>query len=545
MSGRLPRLRADFAGLAVAVAFFCLSLTPSLLPRSWLFQAVAGGIVAATGYGLGVLLGWLVRRLTGWVPGTRTRRVAWWTLGLGGAALLLVFLVLGWSWQHEIHRLIGEPPPARPQSLAILLGAGLVTGVLVGLAWLLRWLARLLGRVLGRWLPPRVARPVGLVLAALLAWGLVQDVVYQGALGAANSSFRVVNGETSPGVAAPSTGARSGGPGSMVSWASLGRMGRNFVAGAAPTDGLQAFSGRPAVEPIRVYAGVDSAPDVRRRASMVVRELWRTGAFSRAVLGVVTATGTGWVDERAVDPLEYMYSGDTAVAAMQYSYLPSWISFLADQHQAKQAGRELFEQVHAAWSRLPERRRPKLLVFGESLGSFGGEAAFRGLDDIRRRTDGVLWVGPTSRNTLWEELTRNRDPGTPEILPTYRQGATVRFAARPSDLRRPAAPWTVPRLVYLQHASDPIVWWAPELLVREPDWLREPRGTDVLPAMRWYPIVTFWQVTADMAFSTGVPSGHGHAYGSEQAAAWAEIAPPPGWTPGRTAQLRQLIGDRR
>lgn len=67
----------------------------------------------------------------------------------------------------------------------------------------------------------------------------------------------------------------------------------------------------------------------------------------------------------------------------------------------------------------------------------------------------------------------------------------------------------------------------------------------MLPAMRWYPIVTFWQVTADMAFSTRVPSGHGHAYGSEQAAAWAEIAPPPGWTPGKTARLRQLIGDRR
>ena len=48
-----------------------------------------------------------------------------------------------------------------------------------------------------------------------------------------------------------------------------------------------------------------------------------------------------------------------------------------------------------------------------------------------------------------------------------------------------------------------------------------------LPAMRRYPIVTCWQVTADMAFSTRVPSGHGHAYGSEEAVARAEIAPPP------------------
>jgi uncharacterized membrane protein len=547
-SGRWRRRLAggpgyDFAGLVGAVVFFCLSLTPSLLPRSWLFQAVAGGIVAAIGYGLGVVAGWGVRRLTGWVPGARTRLVGWWALGVGAAALLVVFLGLGWGWQRELHRLIGEPPPTRYHAVPILLGAALLFAALVGSARLLRGFARLLGRVLGRRMPLRVAFPAGAVVAVLLVWGLLEGVVYPGALEAANDSFRVINRETSPGVAAPSTRTRSGGPGSLVSWASLGRMGRDFVAGATTTAELQAFGRRPAVEPIRVYAGVDSAPDARQRASLVVEELRRTGAFSREVLGVITTTGTGWVDEGAVDPLEYLYDGDTALAAMQYSYLPSWISFLADRHKATHAGRELFDQVHAAWSRLPERRRPRLLVFGESLGSFGGEAAFGGIDDVRSRTDGVLWVGPPSSNALWGELTRRRDPGTPYVLPTYGRGATVRFAGQPADLRRPAAPWTFPRLVYLQHPSDPIVWWSPRLLLEEPDWLREPKGPDVLPAMRWYPIVTFWQVSADMAFATKVPHGHGHAYGSEQAAAWAEIAPPPGWAPGRTAQLQKLIGD--
>jgi uncharacterized membrane protein len=524
------------------VVFFCLSLTPSLLPRSWLFQAVAGGIVAAIGYGLGVLVGWLVRRLTGWVPGARTRRVGWWALGVGAAALLVVFLVLGSGWQRELHRLIGEPPPASHHTVRILLGAVLLFAALVGSARLLRGFARLLGRVLGRWIPLRMARPAGAVVAALLVWGLLEGVVYRGALEAANDSFRVINRETSAGVAAPSSRPRSGGPGSLVSWASHGRMGRDFVAGATTTAQLQAFSRRPAVEPIRVYAGLDSASDTRQRAALVVKELQRTGAFSRRVLGVITATGTGWVDEKAVDPLEYLYNGDTALAAMQYSYLPSWISFLTDRHKATQAGRELFDQVHATWSRLPQPR-PRLLVFGESLGSFGGEAAFSGTDDIRNRTDGVLWVGPPNSNALWRQLTRRRDHGTPQILPTYQQGATVRFASQPSDLRRPASPWTAPRLVYLQHPSDPITWWSPQLLLQEPDWLREPKGPDVLPAMRWYPIVTFWQVSADMVFATKVPRGHGHAYGSEQAAAWAQIAPPPGWTPGRTAQLQKLIGD--
>ncbi len=31
-------LRLDFTGIAFATLFFCWSLTPSLLPRDWLFQ---------------------------------------------------------------------------------------------------------------------------------------------------------------------------------------------------------------------------------------------------------------------------------------------------------------------------------------------------------------------------------------------------------------------------------------------------------------------------------------------------------------------------
>lgn len=50
-------LRLDFAGVAVGALFFCLSLTPSLLPRDWLFAGLIGGVNAAIGYGLGVVLG--------------------------------------------------------------------------------------------------------------------------------------------------------------------------------------------------------------------------------------------------------------------------------------------------------------------------------------------------------------------------------------------------------------------------------------------------------------------------------------------------------
>src|SRR5699024_11714315 len=61
--------------------------------------------------------------------------------------------------------------------------------------------------------------------------------------------------------------------------------------------------------------------------------------------------------------------------------------------------------------------RPKLYVFGESLGSYGSEAAFSSIHDVVNRTDGAVWVGPTSFNELHERLVDARDPGSPAWLP--------------------------------------------------------------------------------------------------------------------------------
>ena len=86
---------------------------------------------------------------------------------------------------------------------------------------------------------------------------------------------------------------RSGGPGSLVSWASLGNQGRSFVAGGPTMQQLQRFGQVDVRPPIRVYAGLDSAPTSRQRAALAVQELQRTGAFSRKVLCVVDHDGHG------------------------------------------------------------------------------------------------------------------------------------------------------------------------------------------------------------------------------------------------------------
>jgi uncharacterized membrane protein len=95
--------------------------------------------------------------------------------------------------------------------------------------------------------------------------------------------------------------------------------------------------------------------------------------------------------------------------------------------------------------------------------------------------------------------------------------------------------------VYLQNPSDPVTWWSPSLVLRQPDWLSEPRGYDVLPAMRWYPLLTFLQVTADLALAERAPRRHGHDFDRAAVEAWAAIAPPAGWTSQRSATLSRLL----
>jgi uncharacterized membrane protein len=536
----LSRWRYDFGGLIGATVLFCWSLTPSLLPRGYLVQGVVSGILAAVGYGSGVLVVWGIRHLST-RPLPKPSAVAWRRLGVVAAAAMALFLYQGSAWQRDIYRLMVIDPPPRFGFPIVLLVAAATAAGLIGSVRLLRRAAHRVADLLGRWIPTAASRLLAQLAVIALLVGVLNGVVVNGMFTVADGAFGTLNSETHPDVRPLLDPLRSGGPTSLVSWASLGNQGRTFVAGGPDARQLASFSGPAAKEPIRVYAGVDSAPTSQDRAALAVRELQRTGAFSRQVLCVITTTGTGWVNKQAVDPLEYMYGGDTALVSMQYSYLPSWISFLVDKDRARAAGRDLFNQVYEVWSRLPREDRPRLLVFGESLGSFGAESAFSGSADIRNRTDGMLLVGPPSRNGLWNEIIADRDPGTRAVLPTYQQGATVRFASGADDLQHLDGPGGSPRVVYLQHPSDPITWWSPALLLRRPDWLAEPRGPDVLPSMRWYPVVTFLQVTADMAFSTSVPPGHGHRYGATPVAAWAAIVPPPEWSAERTAALTAII----
>lgn len=301
-------------------------------------------------------------------------------------------------------------------------------------------------------------------------------------------------------------------------------------------------------EPVRVYVGLGSAGSVAARADLAVRELDRAGGFDREILAVWVPTGMGWIVPQAAEAFELVHRGDTAIVGMQYSFLPSVVSVFIDRGAAIETGTALFDAVYSHWSMLPPGERPKLVLFGKSLGAAGVEAPFVGADasasiaHFTARTDGVLMVGAKRTNPIHSQITSERDPGSPAWQPVYDGGRSVRFLSRDPDVPDLGADWPMPRIVYLQHPSDPAPLWGFNVLWRPPEWMDQPRGFDMPDAMVWFPIVSGLHALADLIFQLSMPPpGFGHVYSTDYAQGWASVAPPPDWTDADTRRLEDFL----
>ena len=58
---------------------------------------------------------------------------------------------------------------------------------------------------------------------------------------------------------------------------------------------------------------------------------------------------------------------------------------------------------------------------------------------IEDPVQGALWSGPPFSSPIWSAVTRDRNPGTPEWLPTYGDGSIVRFTNQQNHLDIPGA----------------------------------------------------------------------------------------------------------
>lgn len=532
----------SWSGLIGALIGFGLALTPSLLPRPALYMGLVAGLAAIVGYGVGVLVAWLLRRSRVPEPSALVRRRAWQSLAVAGPIVVVAVLFLGVQWQEQVRELVGEEPVGI-SAWQVPVVAVVVAALVLLASRGIRGVFRLLRKQLRRILPPWVAAAVSVVVVVFAVWWIASGVLGRGFVSFMDSVYAEVNAGTPDGVTQVTSPLRSGSSESLVPWSTLGSTGREFVAGGPDATQAVRFTGTEPLEPIRVYVGLESAPDAQARAELAVAELERTGAFDREVLIVAGATGTGWLEPPAVAAVEYIWGGDTAIVTSQYSYLPSWISFLVDQDRARAEGRALFDAVAAAWADRPEGDRPKLIAYGLSLGSFAIQSAFATGGGIVDRTDGAVLVGTPNFAEPWSTITANRDDGSPEWEPVVANGQTIRFAPDAEGFDEPSATWEQPRVAYLQHANDPVVWWSTDLIWSRPDWLAEPPGPGVSPRMRWIPVVTFLQVTVDQFFGVTVPDGQGHNYAGAMPGTWAEVTEPEGWTPEQSAELGAFLID--
>ena len=531
-------------GLLVGTLFFATSLSPSLVPRPFLMQALLSGVALAAGYAVGVFLHWLWHFMQ--LPELRDRvllasKIIAWLLC---AATAIAFLVRASAWQNSVRELMMMPPVETARPLSVGLVAGLVFVCLLALARLFLFVKRSVARHVDRVVPTRISLVIGALVALALFWGVISGVLARFALNSFDASFQqldlLIEDELDP----PRDSRHTGSDASLLAWDDLGRQGRRFVARLPSQADLAMISPGPVTEPIRIYAGLNSGETIEQRASLALAEMERVGAFDRDYLVVITPTGTGWVDPGGIRSLEYLVGGNVASVAVQYSYLPSWLSLLAQAEYGQETARVLFDLIYRAWRELPAERRPRLYLHGLSLGALNSERSADIWDLVGDPIDGALWSGPPFRSRTWQWATAQRNPGSPAWLPRFRDGSVIRFANQHGGLDDFAAPWGPFRVVYLQYASDPISFFSPSALYREPAWLKGERGPDVSPKLRWYPIVTFLQLAADIGAAEVAPIGYGHAYATEHYIdAWQAMIEAPGWDEDRLARLKEMIGD--
>lgn len=529
----------SWPSLLLGLLFFAASLTPSLIPRGPEVQGILGGLVTALGYLLGQGIGLFWRAVDFPVLRGRSAR------GLLIAAALVVVAFFLWvlgsslDWQNDLRLKMGLPPDDALNLIRIGVIALLTFAIAFAVGRLVAELFRLVRRGFYRVMPPRRANVLGLMAVALILLIVTRDGILDRVVQGLDESYEAAQALFDDAPPAPTDPRLTGSAGSLIDWAAIGEPGRNFITTGPDAEAIAAFTGQPAMDPIRVYVGRANAETPEARAELALAELKRQGGFERAVLIIASPTGTGWMDPGSHDPVEYMHGGDIATVAAQYSYLQSPLALILETNTGLEQATALQEAVHGYWKTLPRESRPRLYVHGLSLGAWSSMHAtnlFRLLDDP---IHGAFWAGPPFPSAFWNYVQHQRNAGSPWVLPTIGDGSLVRYASHTQSASEAAADWGPMRIVFLQYSSDPVVFYDPASLWRPPPWMNDPPAADMSEHFIFMPVVTQFQLAMDLALSFGSPPGYGHAYyARDYIGPWVEVTAPRSWTAADTARLQ-------
>lgn len=429
--------------------------------------------------------------------------------------------------------------PARSNPVLGLAAGGAVVLTIAGLAAGENYLARQLGSVAGRVLPGSEAfwRRTGHAVSLILVGVGTHQIWNRAMRGIESGTTTFEEGMDATAAGLWTNPLVSGDPESLVAWESLGREGRRHSASyvrpvpmldkptelkghARPELSIQTvMQEEPRATPIQIFVGLDSADGITERVDLALAEMDRTDAWSRSLLMLVSPTGTGYVNYVAVSCAQYMTRGDVATVTLQYSKRPSPLS-LGLVGQAKEQNRLLWLRILERIRTMAPADRPKVVLFGESLGAHTSQAAFEGWGTLGPQALGIdraLWIGTPEGSTWRHELVGRERPDVDQslvaIVNDYEQ-----FTALGAEAKEKV------RYVLLSHDNDGVTKFGASLINRRPDWLgperprtqevpgRSPRG--IPSSMRWRPVTTFFQLLVDMknAQVPGAYKAWGHDY---------------------------------
>jgi uncharacterized membrane protein len=292
----------------------------------------------------------------------------------------------------------------------------------------------------------------------------------------------------------------TGSPDSHIDWALQSREGRRWLSMTPHPDHIATIMAEPAKQPIRIYASLEAAATAQERAELLLREVDRTRALERSVFALFSPTGSGYVNYVADETLEYLTRGDCASAAIEYSVLPSALSLARvdlGTHQTRIVINGIVQRLLA----MPADKRPRFVLFGESLGSQVSEEMFLGTGmsgPSGAGLDAAVWIG-TPQATRWrDEIWGTRTVAEP---PGLGPGAALVTRCLTDWTSLSEEERTQVRYLLLQNGDDPVPKFGPPVLWARPDWMGPdderppgaPRGT------RWLPVVTFMATLSDMA----------------------------------------------
>ena len=500
--GQRPGVRASLtvAGIGIGAGLGISALTTPRMDESFTasIAAAAGRITAFSALAGGAASLWdeILHRKLNLSPGPTTTMLP----SVATGAAVVAVSVLNRSRRAAEFGIVAPERTAVVEHSGVATVRALGVGAAAGLGFAaLTTGEQIAAHALEHGFTRMLRRPTG-ALGALLAHGLILgSMTGLGALalGRVTQSLQRRDDIVEPAYPVPPTSPHvSAGPSSRMPFSSIGKEGRRFVLMALTATDIQDVMDEPAMDPVRIVGGFESASDLDERADLILDDMDTCGAFDRSLIAIGVPTGVGYFNYTIAEALEYLTRGDCAIVVPQYALVPSALA-LAETSEAELLTRKVLRRIQDRLSAVPEQDRPDVVLIGESLGA--NVAMDVAIDDAgapdmavmaKLGVAGGLYLGVPFRTKVWRAWREDPDGVDPSQL--------LQWVSEPSEII--TAPNGQRSHVMVIHHDDPVNKYGFAMVFQPPWWMGNPntRPPLVPRESKFRPFTSFILATIDL-----------------------------------------------